>query len=107
MLAKASKKASGWPDGSRHAARARVVRERGVGIAGVESVRLAVVADEHLVRLLLVPLEAAERAVDLDAQVVLPAVADLRGGHGAERPVLVADHGVAVVVERTGPARRS
>src|SRR5207248_4746575 len=37
--------------------------------------------------------------VDLDEQVVLPAVADLAGRDGAQRPVLVADRGDAVVVE--------
>ena len=43
--------------------------------------------------------ERALGAVDLDEQVVLAAVADLRGGDGAQRAVLEADHGVAVVVE--------
>ncbi len=62
---------------------------------------MAVPADEELVGILLVPFEARLRAVDLDPHVVLAAVADLRGGHGAERPILIADDGVAVVVERS------
>ncbi len=77
----------------------------GAPVARVDRVRLAVAADDHLVRLFLVPLERALRAVDLDQQVVLAAVADLRGRDGAERAVLEADHGGAVVVELAGPAR--
>ena len=46
--------------------------------------RLAVAADEHLVRLFLMPFERALRAVDFDEQVVLAAVADLRGRDGAQ-----------------------
>jgi len=68
-LGMARRQAAGGP--------ARVVGEAGVGVAGVELVRPAVVPHEHPVGLLLVPLQAAEGAVDLDPQVVLAAVADL------------------------------
>ena len=66
-------------------------------------VRLAVHADEHLVRLFLMPLQRALGAVDLDEHVVLAAVADLRSGDRAQRAVLKANDRRAVVVEL--PAR--
>src|SRR5262249_45120545 len=71
----------------------------GAAGAGVDAVRLAVLADDHLVWLFLVPLDGGLGALDLDPQVVLPAVGDLRGGHGAQPAVGVADGGDAVVVE--------
>ena len=74
MLANASKNASGWPLGMRVDAAASVAQVRPAG-ARVDLVRLAVAADDHLVRLLLVPLQRALGAVDLDEQVVLAAVA--------------------------------
>src|SRR5207248_11772476 len=69
-------------------------------VAGVDLVRLAVLAHDELVRVLLVPLDRLLRPVDLDEDVVLAAVADLAGGDGAERAVLVPHDRRAVVVER-------
>ena len=89
----------GWPLGRRQAALPGVVHERGVRVARVERVRLAVAAEPHLVRLFLMPFERALRAVDFDPQIVLAAVADLRGGDRAQRAVLEADDRRAVVVE--------
>ena len=68
-------------------------------VAGVELVRLAVLADDERIRLFLSPGESSLRAVDFDEQIVLAAVADLRGGHRAERAVLKLHDRVAVVVE--------
>src|SRR5262249_56247815 len=45
------------------------------------------------------PLDRGLGAVDLDPEVVLATVRDLRGGHRAEGAVLVADGGAAVVIE--------
>src|SRR5207244_8140972 len=58
----------------------RVAEERRVRVTGVQPVRLAVDAHQHLVRLLLVPLQRALGAVDLDPQVVFAAVRNLRRG---------------------------
>ena len=78
---------------------ARLVHERGAGVAGVEGVGLAVAADHHLIGLFLPPLDRPFGAVDFDEQVVLAAVADLAGRDGAQGAVFEADRGMAVVVE--------
>src|SRR6185437_880755 len=71
--------------------------------AGVNLVWFAVGAEEHFVRLFLMPFERAFGAVDLDPCFILAAMRDLRGGDGAERAIAVAKDGGTVIVER--PAR--
>ena len=78
----------------------RLAEVRAAG-ARVDLVRLAVDADDHLVRLFLMPFERALRAVDLDPDVVLAAVAEICDAVTVpSAPLRVADDGGAVIVER-------
>ena len=78
---------------------ARVVHERGVRVAGVDRMRLAVAADEHLVRLFLLPSSAPlVPSISMNRSFSRPWLI-CEAVTRAQRAVLEADHGVAVVVE--------
>src|SRR5439155_17863550 len=61
--------------------------------------RFAVAAHHHLVRILLMPFERSLGPVHFNPDVILPAMRDLRGCHGAKGAIAKAEDRRAVIVK--------
>src|SRR5579875_3431578 len=77
----------------------QIAQVRSAG-AGVHLIRLAIAAQQHLVRLFLMPFQCPLGAVNLDPEIVFPAMRNLRRGDGAQRPVVITNDSCTVIVKR-------